>query len=144
MLALALLVHRQAHPAPDLLALFYVRDGLVQRADLEDIGVVPALPQGRMGEDESHRLVEGQQALLGVHDQLVGFAILLGLARGAVLQDDLPAARAALGEIARLDISRRAIFPGREGSFQIVIRLGEQTPDNPLFTGIIVHPVDEE
>ena len=70
--ALAVLVDGQAKAAADLLA---ARDGVVallEHAHHEDVGVVPALAQRRVGEDEPHRLVEGEQPLLVLEDQVVG------------------------------------------------------------------------
>ena len=44
-LAVAVLVDRQAHPAADLLALARLRTRLLERAYLENVRVVPALAQ---------------------------------------------------------------------------------------------------
>jgi len=54
------LIHRQAETAADLLPLLHGAPGLIEGADLEDIGVVPTFAQGRMTEDEAQRLVEGE------------------------------------------------------------------------------------
>ena len=60
MLSFTVLVNAQAQSTPDLLAFLNLALGLVQRADLEHIGVVPALPQGGVGENESEFAVKRQ------------------------------------------------------------------------------------
>ena len=70
-LAVAVLIHAQAHAAADLLALRGLGARFLKRADLEDVGVVPALTKRRVAEDETHRLLEGEQALLVLEDELV-------------------------------------------------------------------------
>ena len=52
------LVDGEPKPAPDLLALAVCGARLVQRADLEDVGVVPAFAECRVAEDEPQRLVD--------------------------------------------------------------------------------------
>ena len=67
------LVHAQAEAAAHLLPL--LRRGIsavLQGADLKYIGIVPALPQGRVREDEAHRILKGQQPLLVLQNQVVG------------------------------------------------------------------------
>ena len=59
-------------PRPISWRLRSVRLRLVQRADLEDVGVVPALTQRRVAEDEPERLVGREQPLLVAHDEVVG------------------------------------------------------------------------
>ena len=51
---------------------------MLERADLEHIGVVPALAQGGVAKDEARGLVERQQALLVLEDEIVG-ALIIGL-----------------------------------------------------------------
>ena len=79
-LPLAILIHAEAQTATDLLPLADVGGALLQRADLEHVGVVPALAQRGVREDEPHRLVETEQTLLVLHDEVVGVGIV-----GAVL-----------------------------------------------------------
>ena len=69
--ALALLVDADAQTAPDHLAAPHLAGDLVQRANLEDVRIVPPLLQRGMGEDELHRRVEGEQQGFVLHDQLV-------------------------------------------------------------------------
>ena len=71
-LAVAFLVDGQAHAAADLLALARLRAGLLERAYLEDVRVVPALAQRRVAENEAHGLIERKQALLIAQDQVIG------------------------------------------------------------------------
>ena len=49
---LALLVDAESQPAADRLPPLALRAHLAEGADLEDVGIVPALLQGRVGEDE--------------------------------------------------------------------------------------------
>src|SRR6185312_8413026 len=73
--ASAVLVDRQPKPAADLLPARDRGARVRERADLEDVGVVPALAQGGVGEEEAQRLVERQQLLLAAHDLLVRGAV---------------------------------------------------------------------
>ena len=113
-LAHAVLVNAEAHSAADLLTLGGLRPRLLERADLEDVGVVPALAQGRVAEDEPHGLVEREQPLLVLEDEVVaapgvivvdadalrrlGLLLALGLDRVALLVD---------GEVPVVDLVRR-------------------------------------
>ena len=75
--ALALLVNAQPQAASDLLPTADVRVTLLfQRTYLEDIGIVPALPQRGVGENESHRLVETQQPLFVLRNEVVGVRVI--------------------------------------------------------------------
>ncbi len=68
----ALLVDAQPQAAPDGLAAFPLGAHLAEGANLEDVRVVPALAQRRVGEDELQLGLEAQQLLLVPHDQVVG------------------------------------------------------------------------
>ena len=70
-LAHALAVHAQAQSAANLLSFadFVVR--MLQRADLEHVGIVPSLAQRGMAEDEPRGLFEAQQAFLVLQNQVV-------------------------------------------------------------------------
>ena len=70
--ALALLVHAEPQAAPDGLAALALGAHFAQGANLEDVRVVPALLERRVGEDELQRRLEAQQLLLLPHDQVVG------------------------------------------------------------------------
>ena len=74
---------------------------LVERADLEDVGVVPALAQRRVAEDEAQRLVQREQPLLVLHDQVVDLVVGLGVA-ARVLEHALPVLR-EVAVVQRLD-----------------------------------------
>ena len=79
--SLAGLVDAEAQAAPHLLPLADIAAALLQGANLEYIRVVPALPQGGVGEDEPHRganWVAVQQQLLVPHNQLIGTHIIRG------------------------------------------------------------------
>ena len=104
--AQAVLVHRQAQAAADLLPLLHGAAGLVERADLEDVGVVPALAQRRVAEDEAQRLVQGEQALLVLHDQVVDLVVGLRVA-ARVLEHAL----LVLGEVAVVEPLDRLLEP---------------------------------
>ena len=70
--ALAVLVDGDAETAADLLAAGDGVVALLEHPHHEDVGVVPALAKRGVGEDEPHRFVERQQALLVLQDQVVG------------------------------------------------------------------------
>ena len=76
----AVLIDTQAQTTAHLLPLCNIAVGVLQGANLEDIGVVPAFPKGRVGEDEAGRLLEGQQPLLIFQNQVVGRNIVGELA----------------------------------------------------------------
>ena len=56
--ALPGLIDWEPDTAAHLLPAFSLRSHLAERADLENVGIVPALAQGAMGEDEGDRLLE--------------------------------------------------------------------------------------
>ena len=82
--ALAVLVHAQAQTAADLLALGQIVLCLNERADLEHVGVVPALLERGVAENERDVLVrilavrEGDESLLFLHDELEGPGVVGG------------------------------------------------------------------
>lgn len=67
-----LLVHAQAQAASEGLAAFPFTADVAQGANLEDVGIVPTLAQGRVREDEFQWRVETEQLLLVLHNQAVG------------------------------------------------------------------------
>ena len=79
---LAALVDRQPQPAPDFLAFFNRGAGFVERANLEYIGIVPALFQCGMGKDKTQGAGKGKQRFLVAHNQMVGIVIGLRIAFG--------------------------------------------------------------
>ena len=58
---------------------------MLERADLEDVRVVPALAQRRVREDEAHGLLEREQPLLVAQDQVVGAPRVVVVDADAVL-----------------------------------------------------------
>ena len=102
--ALAVLVDAEAQAAADGLAALALGAHLAQGADLEDVGVVPALPQGGVGEDELQRRLEAQQLLLLPHDQVVGALGVVAVAL-VVLGGVRPAALLVDGEVAVVHLS---------------------------------------
>ena len=75
------MINAKAQTAPHLLTLADIATALLQSADLENIWVVPTLPQSGVGEDEPHRganRVAVQQQLLVLHNQLIGTHIIRG------------------------------------------------------------------
>src|SRR5438045_1628200 len=75
----ASLIHRQAKTATDLLPLLDRTARLIERANLEDVRVIPPLPQSGMAEDEAERLVDRQEALFLFHDEVVDLVVGLGV-----------------------------------------------------------------
>ena len=84
-LTVAVLVDGKAYAAADFLALARLGARFLESADLEDVRVVPALAQRRVAEDEAHRLIEGEQALLVAQDQVVGALRIVVVDADAVL-----------------------------------------------------------
>ena len=155
--ALAVLVHAKPKAAPDRLPPCELGPDVAQGAYLEDIGVVPSLAQGRMGEDELERLIEAQQLLLVPHDEVVGalgvFAIGLVVLRGV-----RPAAPSVDGEVAvvnRLGGRREVYFPeqrlvvGMPGEAPVLLleQAGVIALDRVAFVivaPVTLHGIDEE
>ena len=71
--AFALLIHGQAQAASNFLAAARFGDGLIERTDLENVRIVPALFERGMGKDKTNGLLEREQTFLVLHDQLVRF-----------------------------------------------------------------------
>ena len=74
-----ILVDTKTQAPAYLLALADIAAALLQGADLEYIGIVPALPQSRMGEDKPHRRPLGvavQQQFLVFHNKVVSVFII--------------------------------------------------------------------
>lgn len=69
---LAVLVDGQPQPAADLLTAGHRAVALLQHAEHEHVGVVPAFAQGRMGEDEPDLFPQRQQPFLVPQDEVVG------------------------------------------------------------------------
>ena len=71
------LIHAESKAAAHFLPLVGCRiAAMLQRADLEDIRIIPALPQGGMGENKTNRVVKRQQFLLIFQNQFVGRLII--------------------------------------------------------------------
>ena len=49
---------------------------MLERADDKHIRVVPTFAQGRVREDEAHRLVKREQSLLILQDQVIGIHVV--------------------------------------------------------------------
>ena len=98
----ALLVDAQAQAAADGLAALALGAHLAQGANLEDVRVVPAFAQGRVGEDELQLRLEAQQLLLVLHDEVVGALGVVAVAL-VVLGGVRPRSFLVDGEIAVMD-----------------------------------------
>ncbi len=91
-LAYALGIDTKTQATPYLLPLLRSTIGLAQGANLEHIGVVPALAQCRVGEYEADRLLETEQPLLVLENQVVCRDIVgIGLAPLDLTIDRTPA-----------------------------------------------------
>ena len=127
--AFALAVDAQTQPPTDGLAALTVAAHLAQHAYLEDVGIVPALAESRVREDEPQRFLLIQQLLLVAHDQVEAalgvFAAggVLQIARGVDLRlGDL--ALAVTREVAVVGaVGLNRSFPEQGGA---VIRVGRQ------------------
>ena len=82
--ALAVLVHAQTQATAHFLAAG--KGGLLlnQGADLEHVGIVPAFPQRRVGENKPQRTLKAEKPLLVPHDGVVGVIVGLGVALGVL------------------------------------------------------------
>ncbi len=91
--AIPMLVDADPQPPANFLT---ARDRVVavfEHAHDEDIGVIPAFPQGGVGENEPDRFREGEQPFLVLEDQIVGIHII---GKPGVLSTDL---EARIGEL---------------------------------------------
>ena len=70
--AVSVLIHAQTQATAYFLPLLGGTVTVLQGTDLEHIRVIPAFPQGRVGEDEPGRLFKGQQTFLIFQDQVIG------------------------------------------------------------------------
>ena len=129
--AVALLVNAQAQAAAHLLPFSGLAVRVLQGADLEDIGIVPALPEGGVGEDEPGGFPEAQQPLLVLQNQIVGGNIVGELTAPLQGTVDTPAGFLIDAEIAPVDaadvVSGRAqivlVFAAVHG--QILVENGQ-------------------
>ena len=71
-LTLTVFVHAKTHTTPHFLTLIGLIGTVLQRANLEHIGVIPPFFQSRVREDETCRFFKTQQPLLVLHNQVVG------------------------------------------------------------------------
>ena len=141
-LTLSILVYAEAEAASHLLALAGLGSRALQRADLEDVGIVPAFAQSGVAEDEPHRLLEGEQSLFVLQDEVVGTLRVLVVRAEAVGDLRLGLLLALDGvtllvdaEIARMDVVGR-ISPKivKVGLLALVVQRGAAQPlfDRPL------------
>src|SRR5690606_11423754 len=68
---LTTLVYRKAQTTADFLTFFDRRSRLVERTNLEYVGVIPAFTQCGVGKDKAQRRLHAQQALFVLHNQIV-------------------------------------------------------------------------
>ena len=97
--AFASLIHARAQPSANGLPPLTLRSNVTERANLEDVGVVPALTQRRVGENELERGFRAEEFLFLLHDQVVG-AFCVGTIGLVVLRGIRPAAPLVDREIA--------------------------------------------
>src|SRR3546814_17339018 len=67
-----LLVDAQAQAATDGLAAFPLRADFTQSANLEHVGIVPALFQGGVGKDALELRLEAQELFIVLNDEVIG------------------------------------------------------------------------
>ena len=152
--ASALLIDAQAQPAPDRLPPFPLAPHVAQAADLEHVGIVPALAQRRVGEDEPERLLQAQEPLLVPHDQVVGTfgVVAVGL---VALPGVGPATRAVGGEVAIVNLlggsgvlkEGAVVGMTREPPILLLERAGVVSLDRlagAVVAAVAIHRVDEE
>ena len=140
--SLAAFAHRQTQAPSDGLPPLAFRADLAQRANLENIRVVPTLAQSRVAEDESQWLGDRKQPLLVTHDQIVSVVIRLGGApftavfRFAFL----------LGEIAIVNFLYRQRIQRRVARQfgKLLIQLHKPLPEFPVGLRVVRHAIHEE
>ena len=138
------LVNAKADAAANLLALAHFGDRLVEGANLEHVGIVPPFAQGRVGEDEAHRLVEGEEALLVAHDELVGLFVLLGFAGAAVEEVNASVAPLLLGEVRGAKVSGALVAPFLVPGGEALKALVEGAANQAVIIGVACDAVNEE
>ena len=142
--ALAGVVDGETDATADFLAFAHVGDGLVEGADLEDVGVVPAFAEGGVGEDEGGGFVEGEEAFFGLHDQFVGFAVLSGFAGGGVEEFSGASFAGFLGKVGGLDGGGVLVAPVGVAGFEVVEVAVEECTQQAVVGSVVVDAVDEE
>ena len=106
LLPFPLLIDAEAQAAADGLSPGRLAGNVAQGADLEYVGIVPALAQGGMGKDELQRLLQAQQPFLFPHNQLVGPLGVVPVFL-IVFRRFGPAAAAIQGKVAVMDLLHR-------------------------------------
>ena len=76
-LTLTVLIDTKTHTTTHFLTFLRLIVGVLQRAYLEHVGIVPALFQSRVREDEAHRLRERKQTFFVLHDKVKGTFFVL-------------------------------------------------------------------
>lgn len=122
--------------------------GFIERANLKDVGVVPAFPKRGVRENETQRLGRIEQALLVAHDKTVGVIIISGIAP-RVLGSTLLVLR-EISVVNLLRFERRQPFVDRP-SGQFAIRFLKPLADLAkagraviVIDAIVCHAVDEK
>ena len=106
--ALTTLVNSQAEATADFLTSGDGVVALLQHAHDEHVWVVPPLAQRRVGEDEPHGLIKGEQSFLVFENQVVGVdvrGLALVIASAGDLAVDLVLGLLVDGEVALMDLS---------------------------------------
>src|SRR3546814_5032028 len=105
--------------ATDGLAAFPLRADFTQSANLEHVGIVPALFQGGVGKDELELRLEAQELFLVLHDEVIG-ALGAVAVRLIVVGGVRPALVLVDGEIAVMHVlgfGREVDFLEQAGKF---------------------------
>ena len=100
-------VYANAQPASHLLPLLDGALGVPQGANLEDVGVVPALAQGGMGENETDMPIfpgEADQQVLPFHDEFVGRHVIAGVSSPLDLAVDRLSRLLVNAEVSRVGV----------------------------------------
>ena len=139
--ALAKLVAADAQAASEFLPLLDVAVGLVERGDVEDVGIVPADAERGMGKDEFNRVFKREQLILLAQDAVEN---LLVLEHGVFAVRVFIAA--GLGEIVTLhgvNLARR-----RGCAMKLAVNggvfLAEKSFDYAVVLHIAVHAINED
>ena len=145
--AFTVLVHAQAQATAHLLAAG--KGGLLldQGADLKHVGVVPAFPQRRVGENKPQRAVKAEQPFLIPHDGVVGVIVGLGVALGVLQASFLVLREVAVMYLAHIcgeSLSEERILGLCDQLLIALLKHSGVDAGCAVLVAVLVHLIDEE
>ena len=145
--AFTVLVHAQAQATAHLLAAG--KGGLLldQGADLKHVGVVPAFPQRRVGENKPQRTLKAEKPLLVPHDGVVGVIVGLGVALGVLQASFLVLREVAVMYLAHIcgeSLSEERILGLCDQLLIALLKHSGVDAGCAVLVAVLVHLIDEE